>query len=331
MNKPYISCILVMFIIVFVIINCSPQKDKIQLTGDYIGQAPPDTLPELFAPGLISDGYNNRDMAISPDGNRIFYSIFLTKRTSVIMFVQRENGVWNNPVVAQFSGKYSDLEPAFSPDGKRLYFASNRPFKNGDPAKDYDIWYVDLCDAGWKEPVNLGEPINSEQNEFYPSLTRDGVLYFTAPYEGGEDIFRSKMIGGKFNKPKRLDDAVNSPRGEFNALIAPDESYLIFSSYGRDDNLGGGDMYISFRNEDDTWTKAVNLGAPLNSSRMDYCPALSPDGKYLFFSSSRLSKRVSDAHLKSFADIDDIQNSPGNGNDDIYWVNAQILEKYKNR
>ena len=323
----YASFILAMLLS---IMSCNEKPGvDIILTGDYLGQAPPDTLPSIFAPGVISDGYANRDMAIHPNGDKIFYSILLPKRSGVLMQVNRKNDIWNKPIVAPFSGKYSDIEPCFSYDGKRLYFASNRPLKDDDPPKDYDIWYVELCDAGWKEPVNLGSPINTGANEFYPSITRDNVLYYTASYEGNEDIYRSRMIGGKFNKPQRLGDAVNSESGEFNAFISLDETYLIFSSFGREDGFGGGDLYISFKNDSDDWTKAINMGERFNSSRLDYCPYISFDGKYFFFTSSRLDNSVNKLKFQKYNDIVTMQSSPGNGNDDIYWVLAETINKLK--
>jgi Tol biopolymer transport system component len=177
--------------------------------------------------------------------------------------------------------------------------------------------------------VNVGDNVNSDGNEFYPSLTETGILYFTATYEGSEDIFKSEMIDGKYAKPERLAETINSGHGEFNALIAPDESFLIFSSYGREDDLGGSDMYISFKRSDGSWTQAKNLGAPLNSKRIDYCPALSPDGRYFFFTSGRISEELADWALATYNDITTIESSPRNGNDDIYWVKSSVLRQFK--
>src|ERR1700757_5198657 len=81
--------------------------------------------PVLFEPGKISDGFANRDMAISPDGNELFYTIQFTKGLySVIMHSVKKTGVWGTPEVASFSGRYNDLEASFSPDGNKLYFSS---------------------------------------------------------------------------------------------------------------------------------------------------------------------------------------------------------------
>ena len=89
--------------------------------------------PCVFAPGVVSDGFANRDMAISPDGNDLFYTIqWYFGLYSVIFHSQKINNRWTKPDTAWFSGRYNDMEPAFSPDGNRLFFSSNRPLKMSD-------------------------------------------------------------------------------------------------------------------------------------------------------------------------------------------------------
>src|SRR3569833_441740 len=103
----------------------------------------PGATPRIFAPGLISGPMSDRDMAISPTGDEILYTIQAARGLiSVILELHRLQGVWSKPSVASFSGRYNDIEPAFSADGQTLYFASNRPVQGGGPVKDYDIWMV---------------------------------------------------------------------------------------------------------------------------------------------------------------------------------------------
>ena len=96
---------------------------------EYFDQPGPGTSPALFAPGIVSDQYGNRDMAISPNGDELFYTIQYRGgfAFSVIMHSKKVNNKWSSPEVAFFSGQYNDEEPAFSPDGTKLYFSSNRP------------------------------------------------------------------------------------------------------------------------------------------------------------------------------------------------------------
>ena len=95
------------------------------------GQLPADT-PKLFAKGILSDGLSNRDFAISPKGDEIFYTLQQARfASSTILHLTQKNGQWGKPEVAPFSGRYRDLEAAFSPDGQTVYFSSDRPI-SGD-------------------------------------------------------------------------------------------------------------------------------------------------------------------------------------------------------
>jgi len=89
---------------------------------DYYNQQSPGDNPILFAPGMISDAFANRDFAISPDGNEIFYTLQQRDLVSVIMHAHKVKGKWSVPQVAEFSGMYNDLEPAFIANGNRLFF-----------------------------------------------------------------------------------------------------------------------------------------------------------------------------------------------------------------
>jgi Tol biopolymer transport system component len=297
----------------------------------YLSQREPGSAPELFAPGMISTGLNERDAAFTPDGDDFYYSLWLSSRRGVIMVVNRRRGSWGKPAVAPFSGVWSDIEPCLSPDGKRLFFASNRPLEASGKAKDYDIWVMERTGGNWGEPRNLGSPVNAEGDEFYPSVTRDGTLYFTAARKGGlggEDIYRAKLGDGVYLPPENCGPSVNGPRGEFNAFVAPDESYLLFSSFGRPDDLGGGDLYICFKGEDGGWTPASHLKAPLNSDRLDYCPSVSPDGRFLFFTSDRLAPGLAPGQRLTAAIIEAMEARPGNGRGDLYWVSIRALDPY---
>ena len=190
----------------------------------YPSKAPKDSA-ELFDVPKKLQQFALRDMAISPAGDEIFFTLESSKNVlQTIIHIKKENGEWKCDV-ASFSGTCSDLEPAFSPDGNTLYFVSNRPFKKGDKLKDFDIWKVKKENGIWSEPENLGLPVNTEENEFYPSVTNSGNLYFTAAYKdakGKEDIYVSKFIDGKYIVPESLSDSVNTAAFEFNAYVSPD-------------------------------------------------------------------------------------------------------------
>lgn len=291
--------------------------------------SPPIEL-ELLGAGFISTAINERDFAISPDGMEIFYTISTPKSTfQTIVFSKKIKGEWSKPRVPSFAGKYSDLEPAFSADGKTLYFASNRPL-SGDQIKDFDIWKVTRQGDTWSEPTNLGNVINTTTDEFYPSVAKNGNLYFTATYKGGpgrEDIYQSVFKDNSYQRPMPLDTAVNSKFYEFNAFVDPDEQYIIFTSYGRKDDAGGGDLYLSQKNEKGQWMPAVNLKS-INSKQLDYCPYVSPDGKSLFITSERHNLPIYfNQQRASYQDIVNSSTQLQNGTGNIYWIDFSNLIK----
>jgi Tol biopolymer transport system component len=291
------------------------------------GSTRPLPEPILFGEGTISTGDMDLNAAFTPDGRTLYF----TKRTPkfqfwVIVVSHFERGRWGEPEVAEFSGQYSDFDPFISPDGSKLFFCSTRPAA-GQPKTDFDIWVVEKKGTGWGAPMPLAEPVNTKAQEYYPSVASNGTLYFSSSREGGKgrgDIYRARLVDGKYAEPENLGDAINSQYPEGDPYIAPDESYLVFVSYGRPEGYGDGDLYISFR-RDGAWTKAVNLGPKINSSALDFCPIVSPDGKYLFFTSERgFADQPLQARL-TYAQFEKQIHGPRNGLGDIYQVDVSVL------
>ena len=255
---------------------------------------PQENKVEPFLSQIFSQFPNVRDIAISSEGDEIYFSVqSYVDEVSFIATSQKENSVWSNPEIVNFSGKYFDIESFLSADGLKLYFASNRPLNNAETkTKDFDIWYVqrENKNSDWSSPINLGEPINSPANEFYPSIANNNNFYFTcdeSSTRGKDDIFFSKWENGKYSEPVSLSDSINSEGYEFNAFIAPDESYILFTAYQREDGFGSGDLYISIKDSKGIWTKARNLGTEINSDKMDYCPFVDTKTNTLYFTSKR--------------------------------------------
>jgi hypothetical protein len=301
------------------------------LTGDYLGQTPPGDQAELFAPGIVSTGVYERDMAMTPEGDELYYCAVLGSFDYVaILSTRRENGRWTEPQVAPFSGRWGAFEPALSPDGSLFLFVSFRPRAGeSDRREDSDIWLMDRTAEGWSEPYNPGPPVNSDRSEYFPSLTADGTLYFTRE---GEDrssrLYRSRGAEGRWTEPESLPAAVNAGSNQFNGYVAPDESYLIYGAAGYEDTFGGIDYYISFRDADDTWTGPINLGERVNTaSRLEYSPYVTPDGKYFFFMAARheLEEAAAAGELDAKA-IARLHAGPRNGLPDIWWIDAAFLK-----
>ncbi|MBD1362885.1 PD40 domain-containing protein [Mucilaginibacter sp. ZT4R22] len=285
----------------------------------------PTDTPKLFAPGLLTDGLSNRDLTMSPAGDELFFTIQHPKFiASVIVRVDKVNGVWGKPEVAPFSGINRDLEAAFSPDGKTLYFSSDRPLADKKPKRDFDIWKVSKTAGGqWGVPENLGAVVNSTKSEFYPSVAKNGNLYFTveAAYgKGSEDIVLCRYTPKGYEAPISLPEDINTKFDEFNAFVDPDEQFILFTCQGRADDMGKGDLYLARKNAAGNWQPAQHLPAGINSTSLDYCPYITPDKKYLIFTSNRLSKGWYDDKAVDYKTLKALLSEAGNGLDDEYWV-----------
>jgi hypothetical protein len=268
--------------------RCGPSKPE----GPYLGQSPPGTTPEVFAPGIISKaGYHlHSSLAFSPDGNEICFTkiVFEPEVQGTIWCARQEGALWKEPETASFSGIYNDDSAVFSPDGKRIYFVSNRPVGESDGTGDLDIWFVEREGGGWGEPVHAGDDLNSDHCDFRLSIAADGAVYLSSdrddPDNGTFDIFVSQPGRGGYTKPEKLGAAVNTLWTEQIAFVAPDQSYLILYRYNREE-IGDTGLYVSFRGEDGRWKAARNMGASFNSppEAITQAASLSPDGEYIFF------------------------------------------------
>lgn len=300
-----------------------------------IGTCSAQSQVQPFLPDIFTQFPGVRDLAISSTGDGAYFTAqSYLGEISVILSIQKENGIWSQSKIVPFSGKYQDLEPFLSPDGLRLYFASNGPVNSSETKrKDFDIWYVEResSTSEWSEPANIGSPVNSESDEFYPSISENGNFYFTsnaAGSKGKDDIFFSKWENGRFSAPVSLSDSVNSKGYEFNAFISPDEFFIVFSGYNRDDGLGSGDLYISFKNADGTWSKAANLGPEINSDKMDYCPFVSLNTQTLYFTSKRSQLDYGTSGFAAVSDLLTEVDKYENGLSRIYQVSVeQILSQ----
>ena len=176
--------------------------------------------------------------------------------------------------------------PSFS------YFDANADGKisekelNDDP----DIWFSERTGEGWSLPLNVGEIVNTEYGEGFISVAENGNLYFESNRPGGFgdwDIYMAEKTEEGYNPPINLGEKINSEVNESDPYISPDESYLIFGSYGREEGYGSSDLYISFRRNNGKFGKPINLGDKINTQYLEHNPHVSADGKYFFFSSDK--------------------------------------------
>lgn len=257
------------------------------LKGEYLGQRPPSTDPEVFAPGIVSDTslWNHCQVAISPKGDEIYWSAWMNKyppsdpkygkATEQILFSRLENGVWTKPQLAEFVKDFltvSNGGPVFSPDGNKLYFYSNRIGGFGD----LDAWCVERIDSRWSTPINLGKPYNSIGTDLTPAFSAKGNAY-----KNFHETIKYKYENGVFSNPDTI-VIYNGFNLRFPPYVSPDESYIIFAA-NKEGGFGSLDLYISFKNASNQWGYPINMGDKINTPGVERFPIVSPDGKYLFF------------------------------------------------
>ena len=152
--------------------------------------------PELVLPGVVNTADYELNAAFSPDGRRLLFTRSAFGHWWMTVFVtDREADGWSEPRVAPFSGRYSDADAIYHPDGSSVLFISDRPTGPDDETSDFNIWRVPVTADGFGEAVPLAEPIRGPGAEYFPSLTRDGVLYFSAARRGadwGSDLYRAE-------------------------------------------------------------------------------------------------------------------------------------------
>lgn len=281
---------------------------RFHVEGKYMGQERPGTKPQMFAPNFISTEEQEFGSVFNATGTEFYFGVDVNGK-SEIRYSKMDKNQWTKPETIFSHERYGYNDPFLSNDENRLYFISARALDGESEPKDIDIWYAERIDNGWSEPINAGSNINTQGDEYYISFTDKGTMYFSSDSHlrqdttrTDHDIYFSKFVNNEFQETVLLDENVNTSNYEADVFIAPDESYIIFCST-RDEGFGRGDLYISFKNATGTWTKAVNMGKEINTSNYEYCPFVTKDGKFLFYTS----------------------------NQDIYWVSTEVIDGLKEK
>jgi len=262
-----------------------------KLKAKYVDPVLPEKTPLRFAPGIISKQQTMEHAMItfSSDLNTVCWGHWRGGTISKIFVMDKHRGVWQKPKVVQLNA----IEPSISADGKKIFFVGKKKLENGENAKDDDILYIERKGSGWSDPVNLGANVNTEKDEARPSVTKDGTVYFGY----NADIYRSRCINGKYMPKEKLPQPINSEKTETQPFVSLDENFLLYQTIGprgaREINVS-----ISYRNADDTWTNPINLSKIISIHGI--FPCVTPDNNYMFFFT-----------------------------DDLYWVDAKILDMIK--
>ncbi|HEY5825409.1 MAG TPA: hypothetical protein VIT44_13635 [Cyclobacteriaceae bacterium] len=255
-----------------------------------------------FLPGVVGTDSLEFNASFSPDEKSFYFSRY---EIHDIFESKYDGKQWGSPRITSFSEKeFKECDPAFSPDGKKLFYISTRKRDQNDSIDDFDIWFVEKQGESWSAPQNL-EIVNSDSSEFYVSFADNGNLYFASNRGGGFgsfDIYVSRFVGNSYTEPVNLGNSINNDHFEHDPFISNDEQFLIYTSVNRTDGFGKGDLYYSSKDKAGKWSSAKNLGPVFNGPEYEFCPYLTKDGKYFFLT---------------------------RGND-IKWIDAQALIKIVN-
>jgi dipeptidyl aminopeptidase/acylaminoacyl peptidase len=241
--------------------------------------------PAAFAPGTVSTAKNEYNLSVSDDGRTMVFARseadFAAAR---IMVASRKGGRWSRPEPISFSDeRWRDSDPWLTPDGKTLYFVSDRPTASRPTKSDLDIWRSVKKDGRWSPPEHLGDVVNGAGEELGPEL-HAGVLYFATARKsgmGGLDIYSARVTAGGFFKPELLPAPLNSAESESDFTLSRDGKLALF--WRMID--GRGLIHVASLGSDGLWSSPTPLEGYVNAGHFNFTPALSPDGKRLSFAS----------------------------------------------
>ena len=244
--------------------------------------------PTIFAPGVISAGSNDGAPTFSPDGRTLYFERSNGKMIGILES-RKVGGRWLKPTLASFSGVYADQQPAMSPDGRFMVYASGRVV--GGKSVSH-IYRVDWTGAGWSRPAELPPQLNFTARIYKPSVAANGDIYFMADIVPGGPpkwrLFVSRRDATGYAKAQPL--AFSGPNdGDVDPFVAPDGSYLIFSSNSRSELKDGHEHLFMVARQGSGWSAVRALRYAGDDWGADDGEAqVSRDGRSLYFTSGRV-------------------------------------------
>lgn len=299
----------VLFVIIAILlhisfVNCQTNPTCFPvLKGPYLGQKPSETIPEIFAPNFLhadSTWFWHCYPSFSFNLKEIYFIKYLKGRNiTELYYIKMIDNVWKSPEKVSFTkSEYRDNNPSFWRKDT-LYFYSTR-FGGS-------VCRVTRKGDIWAQPskVSLIIPAGKNLGKQF-SITTDGIFYAELwnNDDSDADIYRWKLVDGRYSAYEKLNENINSPRYDFMPFIEPNERYLLFCRQSPE-GFGKTDIYISFRNANGTWTKAINMGSKINTPEEEGFPSISYDGKYFFFCRE------------------------GKFGFNPYWVSSKIIEEFR--
>lgn len=322
-------------LIILLILSSGVVKSQSEIK--YPGNELPKDSALLFAPELINTGLFTRDFSMTPDGKEIYFSV-MAGRSAVIMVSRFENEKWQEPEIAPFSGNrdYYDFEPHVSPDGNRIYFLTTRPTE-GEEVKagwqNQNIFYVKKTENGWSEPQDIGSPVNTFNNEFFPSFTNNNKIYFNHSIDFTDvAIYCSYLDNGIYSEPQKLSFKNDSNLLLYNSTISRDERFILTCGAIKG-SRNPARYYLAFNLGNNNWSDLYDLTNYLGYEGGRVASiSLSPDSKYIFFSAIVANEKLAEVYPgMKVSEIIDNSKKPQSGSSNVYWISSDCINDIKNQ
>jgi len=237
--------------------------------------------PELFARGIVSTDAPEFAASFTPDGREVYFNRASADRSTltIMLSTKSASGDWSPATVAPFSGTFRDVDPFVAPDGRRLFFTSDRPRQPGG-ARVFATWSVERIESGWGAPIDPGPPLNSTAGDVFFTMARDGTAFFTSSRNGMTRIFSTHEKNGHWITPQTI--MLGAAADGSNPAVAPSGRFIVLVRV-----LSGTatDLFVSCR-ERQGWSEPRPLAA-INSRYADFAPSIDAAERILTFTSER--------------------------------------------
>jgi len=304
---------LIVFAAMSAAIACAGCQTTQHKKHQVFGSPWPGNTPELIAPGIINtDGIeinlvftsDYRELIFSRREDGVFYIHSARRGPSGWRVPERLNLFPDDPTAEA-------VDMTLSPDDNKLYFLG---ITQSNGKAQTDIYVSQRNDLGWSPAQIVPAPVSTEHEEIYPVVTADGSLWFASNRPGTRgvrDLYRARSLpDGSFAEPVAIGPPIDAEWRKGDTTVSPDQGIIVMSGT-RPGGYGRGDLYISFRQDDGSYSEPKNMGPQFNSELLDFCPMFSPDGRWFSF-----SRRYGDSW-------------PTATDAEIFWVSAKALEQFR--
>ena len=309
---------IVVIALIISFLGCNAQNEKKEvdfpeLKGHYLGQKPPGMIPKLFAPDILKPQSGKNGVHSSPsfstDGTEMYFTVMPEEGPFLIKYMKMAGSEWTEPIIAPFTIEQESNNSIFYNSDDILLFKSKSD-RHENPVST--LWKVERKNSELGVPYELSSVFDGLGMGV--SVSKSGSIYFTVFESGTFNIYKSELINGKYSERIALSKEINaSDCANWQPFIASDESYLIFGRYVGEPKKGISNLFISYKNQDGTWTEAMNMGKTINETNAMW-PYVSPDGKYLFFVSNK--NNINDEESMVWQ---------------VYWMDAGVIDDLRSK